>query len=152
MEISEAGLAFVKANEGVRKHVYLDSAGLKTAGVGHLLVGPERAMAVGEIVMDEEIDDWLKHDLQTAEDAVNTLVKVALNQNQFDALVDFVFNVGTKAFGHSTLLRDLNMGNYGDAAGQLLAWVHAGGRLIPGLVARRNREKRLFETSPGDTQ
>jgi lysozyme len=147
MEISEHGLTFIKENEGVRDYVYRDSAGLKTAGVGHLLVQNERQLEVGARVTTEQIDTWLKHDLAAATEAVNDLVSVSLTQNQFDALVDFVFNVGVKAFTHSTLLVNLNSSDFEKVALQLLTWVHAGGRLVPGLVARRHREKTLFETA-----
>ena len=71
---------------------------------------------------------------------------VPLNQNQFDALVSFVYNLGAGAFEGSTLLKDLNAHNFAAVPGQLEEWVHAGSQVLPGLVARRKAEARLFTT------
>jgi lysozyme len=73
-------------------------------------------------------------------------VHVALNQQQFDALVSFVYNLGAGAFESSTLLRDLNAHNFAAVPGQLEEWCHAGGQVLAGLVARRKAEARLFTT------
>lgn len=75
---------------------------------------------------------------------VNRAVRVPLNQPQFDALVDFTFNLGGGTLGRSTLLAELNAGHYGSVPGQLRRFVKAGGRTLPGLVRRREAEARLF--------
>jgi GH24 family phage-related lysozyme (muramidase) len=85
-----------------------------------------------------------EEDLKVFESAVRRLVTVPLNQNQFDALVSFVFNVGEGAFKDSTLLRLLNSGNYKAASAQFGKWVYAGKQVLPGLVARRESEYQLF--------
>jgi lysozyme len=92
-----------------------------------------------------EAEDLLCRDLREAEQAVESLVKAALSQFQFDALVSFVFNCGAGNFAASTLLRLLNDGNHRAAADQLLLWVHdhAGHRLA-GLERRRRAERDLF--------
>jgi lysozyme len=89
-------------------------------------------------------DSLLLEDLKRFESAIRQLVKVPLNQNQFDALVSFTFNVGEGAFKGSTLLKLLNAGNYNAAAAQFGKWVYAGKKVLPGLVARREAEYQLF--------
>src|SRR5215831_8998258 len=84
-------------------------------------------------------------DIANAVDAVNGLVTVELNQSQFDSLVDFVFNVGRRAFANSTLLALLNSADYDGAADEFEKWSHAGGRLVAGLLRRRQSEKEQFE-------
>jgi len=76
--------------------------------------------------------------------AVNQHITVNLNQHQFDALVSFVFNVGAGAFQQSTLLQRLNAGRYDAVPGQLRLWNKGGGKVLPGLVTRREAEARLF--------
>jgi lysozyme len=88
---------------------------------------------------------WLRADAQEAVDAVNRLVTVPLNQSQFDALVDFVFNLGAGAFSTSTLLRLLNGGDYAGAAGQFGRWNKDNGKVVAGLTRRRAAEAKLFE-------
>jgi len=86
----------------------------------------------------------LLDDLPEREGVVNFHVIVPLNQNQFDALVDFVYNLGSGAFLRSTLLKRLNEGKYQEAAGQFGKWVYGGGKVLPGLVDRREAERELF--------
>jgi lysozyme len=121
MEFSAAGMALLKRSEGFRGRVYLDTGGVPTIGWGHRLLHPNSftdgiTPAMAETVLSCDVDD--------AEEAVEHLVKVPLTQGQFDALVDFVFNLGPTRLCNSTLLKDLNAGHYDDAAGQLLCWDH----------------------------
>jgi lysozyme len=88
----------------------------------------------------------LATDVQRAEQSVTRLVKVALTQGQFDALVDFCFNLGAARLQSSTLLRELNVGNHQAAGEQLLAWDHAGGVVVAGLKARREAELLLWSS------
>jgi lysozyme len=87
----------------------------------------------------------LTNDVRDAEQAVGRLVKVALTQGQFDALVDFCFNVGSGKLAASTLLKDLNAGQYAQAAEQLLRWDHVGSQEMAGLKARREAEFQLWD-------
>jgi GH24 family phage-related lysozyme (muramidase) len=80
------------------------------------------------------------------EDAVNRYVTASINQNQFDALVDFAYNAGAQNLRTSTLLKRLNQGDYAGAAAQFDVWVNGGGKKLPGLVRRRASERTLFET------
>ena len=101
MRLSAAGLELLKKSEGFRGRTYLDAAGHPTIGYGHRLVDPETYPGG---VSEAEGEAMLLHDVGEAEQAVNRLVKVALTQGQFDALVDFVFNLGAERLACSTLL------------------------------------------------
>ena len=141
MKISREGVKFVEFNEGLKLKAYKDLAGVLTIGYGH--TGPEINKDME--ITQEKAEELLKKDLIKAIKAVNQSVKVSLTQNQFDSLVDFVFNVGEGAFKKSTLLKHLNEGEYGPAADEFLRWVYAGGKQIKGLGERRKREKEFFE-------
>lgn len=144
MKFSDAGCACLEKSEGKKSFKYKDSAGLWTIGIGHLIKEGERFTTL----TDKEIYDLLKSDVAVAEADVNRMVKVALTQNQFDALVCFVFNIGGGNFYKSTLLKLLNAGDYKGAANQFGKWNKARvkGELveIAGLTARRERERALF--------
>lgn len=111
-----------------------------TCGYGH--TGPD--VTPGMVVSMAQAIAWRTHDLNVAAFSINAHVTVPINQNQFDALCDFVLNEGQHNFATSTLLRMLNAGNYGDAATQFDRWDIAGGEVVPGLERRRNAEKALF--------
>ena len=122
----------------------MDVAGFPTIGYGHRIVPPE---SFPSGVTEPQATTLLAEDVSAAERAVNSLVKVVLTQGQFDALVDFCFNLGAGRLENSTLLRCLNAGRYDDAAEQLLLWDLAEGEPNLGLKARREAELRLW-TSP----
>ncbi len=156
MKKSEHGTQLLAEWEGFRNEVYDDAAGLPTIGVGHLLTKNERdsgkiiikgqAVDYSQGLSDQEVIDLLAQDLERFEAAVNDAVQVALNQNQFDALVSFAFNVGTHAFKSSTLLKKLNQGLYDEVPAQLRRWNKAGGKVIQGLVNRREKEIALWQS------
>lgn len=139
-EYSSAGLALTRSFEGLRLAAYQDSAGVWTIGYGH--TGPE--VRAGQHITEREAEALLRADLGTAVKCVRQAVKVPLAQHQFDALVDFCFNAGRGNFLGSTLLHEVNRGEFGSAAAQFGLWVHAGGRVISGLVRRRAAEAALF--------
>lgn len=154
MKMSDRGRELLTQWEGKSAKVYKDSAGLPTIGVGHLLTKDE--LASGKILIlgvstkysegltTSQIDQLLVQDLAGAEGAVNSGVEAALTQNQFDALVSFVFNVGRTAFYNSTLRKVLNAGKYREVPNQLRRWNRAGGVVIAGLSNRRENEIKLF--------
>ncbi|MGA8088325.1 MAG: lysozyme [Terracidiphilus sp.] len=146
MRLSPSGLNLLKKSEGFRDRVYPDVAGFRTVGFGHRLAPGEQYPTGINLSQAEAI---LSHDLAIAETAVEHLVKVTLTQGQFDALVDFVFNLGAGRLASSTLLRYLNSGKYDAAAWELLAWDHAGSHEIAGLKSRREAEFQLW--SPHST-
>jgi lysozyme len=141
MHLSASGLELLKKSEGFRDRVYADVAGFRTIGFGHRLSTSENypqgiTMAQGEVL--------LCADIVIAEAAVERLVKVQLSQGQFDALVDFVFNLGAGRLAASKLLAYLNAGKSDAAAWQLLAWDHAAGHELASLKSRRESEFRLW--------
>jgi lysozyme len=141
IEMSAAGLALLKQSEGFRSKVYLDVNGLPTIGYGHRLLHPE---SFPNGISEEQATQILASDVREAEQAVRRLARVPLAQGQFDALVDFCFNLGSGRLAASTLLADLNAGRYNAAAEQLLLWDHAGNRECAALRARREAEFHLW--------
>jgi lysozyme len=135
--MSDVGIAQLVAREGKKNKAYKDTKGIWTIGVGH--TGPE--VVEGMVITDQQIYTYMFKDVKWAEDCVNKQVTVPLNQNQFDALCSFVFNVGVGAFTKSTLLKVLNMGNYTEAANQLDRW-----HIPPEITSRRDSEKAQFLT------
>ena len=154
MKMSGNGKIQLTALEGCELVPYDDPAGYPTIGVGHLLTPGEKTS--GEIsindepvlfadgITQEQAMDLLARDLERFERAVNEDVTVDLTQNQFDALVSFAFNIGTKNFKESTLLRKLNQGKHGEVPDQMRRWVKAGGKTIQILVNRREKEIELW--------
>ncbi len=145
MELSNAGLELVKRSEGFRSQTYLDVNGFPTIGYGHRILPSESFPGA---ITETQAADLLASDLRVAEQAVERAVKVPLTQGQFDALVDFCFNLGGERLASSTLLKVLNGGRYQDAVEQLLRWDLAGGRVNTGLKTRRQAECALWNASP----
>ena len=153
MNISDAGIEFIQRWEGSQVEAYRDVAGLLTIGVGHLLTRDElssgKIMLSGEAVKwrgglaSGQIDQLLRQDLQPAMQAVNG-ERLSLRQQEFDALVSLVFNIGVNAFRKSTLLKRMHSGDYADVPAQMLRWVYAGGQRIQGLINRRRAEADLW--------
>lgn len=140
MQTSKKGLEFIQDVEGCKLFAYLDTGGVWTIGVGH--TGPE--VVKGLSCTMEQAMKWLAEDSTEAQEAVNKLVKVPLTQNQFDALVSFVFNVGVNAFAKSTMLRKLNLGDYAGASKEFPRWNKDNGKEILGLTKRRLLEQGVF--------
>ncbi|HXZ67520.1 MAG TPA: lysozyme, partial [Alphaproteobacteria bacterium] len=158
IKTSEAGRALIKVFEGYAKRLsdgraqaYQDIIGNWTIGWGH--TGPEVKKDL--IITEEEAEELLTRDLAKAEDAVARLVKTALNQHQFDALVSFVFNLGTKALEQSTLLKLLNVGNIDAVPSEMLKWIYVGKgknkRPNDSIKNRRANEGRLWIAPPDAT-
>jgi lysozyme len=141
MQLSASGLELLKRSEGFRSHTYNDVNGFPTIGYGHRLLDHE---SFPDGISEAQATAMLAADVRSAEQAVARLVKVPLTQGQFDALVDFCFNLGTGRLASSTLLKVLNRGRYADAAEQLLRWDIAGGQENAGLKARREAEYALW--------
>ncbi|EBY1867554.1 lysozyme [Salmonella enterica subsp. enterica] len=139
MKTSDNGRAFIRAREGVKLAAYQDGGGVWTIGYGHT-----RGVKQGQVINHEQADEFLDSDLRQVESCISERVTAALNQNQFDALVSFVFNVGRQAFSDSTLLKKLNEGNYRAAADQFTRWVYDNDKFVQGLYNRRVAERDLF--------
>jgi len=149
MQFSAAGLQLLKRSEGFRSHVYLDVSGHPSIGYGHRLLHPE---SFPDGIDEAQATEILYCDLRDAEQAVQRLVKVHLAQGQFDALVDFVFNLGSGRLATSTLLKVLNAGRYDDAVEQLLRWDHANDQEYAALTARRQAEAALWRAGSQQRQ
>lgn len=139
-EYSEEGLALTKGFEGLRLGAYQDCAGVWTIGYGH--TGSD--VQEGGTVSEFEAEALLRADIASAVGCVRRAVEAAITQAQFDALVDFCFNVGRRSFLLSSLLKYVNRGEFESVPVQFGLWVHAGGKEVPGLVRRRKAEAEMF--------
>ncbi|HFO1371968.1 lysozyme [Pseudomonas aeruginosa] len=139
MRTSKRGIDLIKSFEGLRLSAYQDSVGVWTIGYGTTR-GVTRYMTITV----EQAERMLSNDIQRFEPEMDKLVKVPLNQNQWDALMSFVYNLGAANLASSTLLKLLNKGDYQGAADQFSRWVNAGGKRLGGLVKRRAAERVLF--------
>ncbi|QEL55978.1 lysozyme [Chromobacterium paludis] len=142
MQTSANGINLIKQFEGLKLTAYQDSVGVWTIGYGH--TGTD--VQPGQTISSDQAEQLLRQDLVRFEQGVGKLVKTPINQNQFDALVSFSYNLGLGNLQSSTLLRLLNQGDYQGAAGQFPLWDKAGGKVLPGLQKRRQAEQALFLT------
>jgi len=142
------GLSLTEQFEGCELTAYQDQVGVWTIGYGH--TGAD--VTPGLTITQDQAQALLAQDVTSAAACVNSVVTVALTQDEFDALVDFVFNLGAGAFTGSTLLRDLNAGDFTATAAQFDLWDHAGGAVVAGLLRRRQAEEALFNTGDSTTQ
>ena len=142
MKPSQACIDLVKSFEGFRAKAYLCPAGVPTVGYGHT-----EYVTLGDTVTEEEACELLRQDVQEAADAVDDLVDVELTQGQYDALCSFIYNLGRTAFTNSTLLKMINMGKSAKEIGpQFDRWIKANNVVVPGLVRRRDAERKMFES------
>lgn len=140
LSLSPAGREFIKSKEGFSATPYRDSAGVATIGYG-----TTRGVTMGsKAITPQEADHLMEGDIERFHRELVQLVKVPLAQNEYDALMSFIYNLGASNLASSTLLRRLNAGEYTAAADEFLRWVYAGGRKLAGLVTRRKQEKEIF--------
>ncbi len=130
-----------KEFEGCRLDSYQDQVGVWTIGYGHT-----KNVHANMRCTQRQADEWLMEDLQGAMADLVLSVKVEMTHGEQDALVDFIFNLGADNFNHSTLLRKLNAGDHDGAAEEFEKWDHAGGKVIAGLLRRRQAEKSVFNS------
>lgn len=140
LKFDRAGIDLVKASEGVRLKAYRDPVGVLTIGYGH--TGTD--VYEGQTISEGEAAQLLMDDVKFAEVGVKAYVNVPISQNQYDALVDFTFNLGVGALRSSTLLKKLNAGDYVGAGKEFFRWDKAGGKVLPGLTKRRAAEAALW--------
>lgn len=144
LRINKAGINIIKDSESLRLKAYKCPSGIPTIGWGHT-----KGVLPSMTCSEAEAENWLAEDIERAESAVRIKVDVSLNENQFSALVSFVFNVGVTNFISSTLLRVLNEGRHESVPAELRRWVYGRDRFgkkiqLPGLVTRRNKEAELW--------
>lgn len=146
MQISKRGIELIKSFEGLRLDAYPDPG---TGGAPWTIgFGTTNGVNPGMSITADRAEELLREDVKRFEGYVDRLVKVPLTQGQFDALVSFAYNLGPGALEKSTLLDQLNRGDYDSAAEQFGRWVKAGGKTLAGLVRRRAAERALFEGKP----
>lgn len=139
MKTSPKGIALIKEFEGLRLKAYKCPGGVWTIGYGHTAgVRPEM------VITEAQAEDFLREDLFSCENAVNNQ-KLSINQNQFDALVSLIYNIGIGNFQKSTLLCKARVNpNDNSIMDEFLKWVYSKGRVLPGLQRRRLAEMKLY--------
>ena len=142
MKISEEGLSLIKKFEGCELKAYQDSVDVWTIGYGH-----PKGVEDGQEITQEEAEEMLASELDEYEGYINDLVECDLEQCQFDALVAWVYNLGPTNLRSSTMLKRLNSNDLEDVPNQIKRWNKAGGKVLNGLVRRREAEALLFEGS-----
>lgn len=139
MNLGYEGTKLLKFFEGCKLTAYQDSVGVWTIGYGHT-----KGVLEGMTITQEGAEQLLQTELEEYEGYIEKYVTVPLTQNQFDALVCWVYNLGPTNFKNSTLLKELNSGNYTAAGKEITRWNKAGGKVLAGLVRRREAEAKLF--------
>lgn len=139
MKTSQEGIALIKKFEGCELTAYQCSAGVWTIGYGHT-----KDVVEGMEISQETAEEWLVKELDEYENYIHEYVNAPLNQNQFDALVSWVYNLGPANLKASTLLKVLNAGDYEGVPAQIKRWNKAGGQVLEGLIRRREAEALLF--------
>jgi len=140
MHISKEGIALIKKFEGCELEAYLCPANVWTIGYGRT-----KNVKEDDMCTYLQAEEWLEEELTEYENYVKNLVKVELNQNQFDALVCWTYNLGPSNLSKSTMLKLLNAGDYHTVPSQMKRWNKSKGEVLDGLVRRREAESLLFE-------
>ena len=141
MNIGYNGVELIKKYfEGCELKAYKCPAGVWTIGYGHT-----KGVYEGQEISQSEAEDMLRHELVEYENYVNTYVTAPLSQYQFDALVSWTYNLGGGNLKSSTMLKVLNEGNYEEVPNQMKRWNKAGGKVLQGLVRRREAEAEMFQ-------
>lgn len=146
MKASLDCIELIKSFEGFSSYSYLCPAGIPTIGYGSTHYENGSAVALGDRPVDRfRADRIIAATLEREyEPGVNHAVRVKLTQGQYDALVDFAYNLGVRALRTSTLLKKLNAGDFDGASREFGKWTRCDGKILPGLVARREAERKLF--------
>lgn len=150
MKVSQKCIDLIKRFEGFSAKPYLCPANVPTIGYGSTRYENGNAVKLGDVAIDEaRAIGIMRAALKSYENDVNRYLKVQVNQNQFDALVDFAYNCGSKNLLKSTLLAKVNAGDFKSAAIQFDSWIYANGKKLSGLINRRKAERALFESVVG---
>lgn len=133
----------VKRYEGFKPEAYQDSVGVWTIGYGTTIINGQPVKA-GMTITEDQALQLVKQEVNKLWSQIEQITKVNLNENQMNALVDFAYNLGFNALKTSTLMKYVNESQFDKAADEFGRWVFAGGKVLPGLVKRREAEKQLF--------
>lgn len=139
-------MSLIKEHEGIRTSTYLDPVGIPTVCYGH--TGPE--VRLGQRYTLAQCEAILYEDIRKHRAGLNKCITRPLNQNQWDAVTSFAFNVGVSKSCSSTLVRKINRGDLAGAAAEFPKWKYAGGRVLNGLIKRRASERALFLAAPAN--
>jgi len=140
MKTSKEGVSLLKKFEGCKLRTYLDAVDVPTIAYGRT-----KDVKIGDICTQQQAEDWLEEELVEYEGYVEKAVTVPLEQNQFDALVSWTYNLGPSNLTRSSMLRVLNASDYDNVPEQIMRWNKAGGRVLAGLVRRREAEAEMFK-------
>ena len=140
LKTSQEGISLIKSFDGCELTAYRCSADVPTIGYGHTA-----GVSDGDTCTQEEAESMLAEDLVEFEDYVKNYVESELQQNEFDALVAWTYNLGPANLKESTMLKELNSGNFEEVPRQMKRWNRAGGEVLDGLIRRREAESRLFK-------
>ncbi len=145
MNISSKGVALIEQFEGFRPTMYKDAVGLPTIGYGTLIHTDTQQWLMTATITKDQAEVLLRNSVTIIENILNTVLPASVNQNQFDALISFAYNLGISALKGSTLLKKV-IANPNDPtiADEFAKWVHAGGEVLQGLVTRRKAESDLY--------
>lgn len=138
LAVSAAALVGIATHEGYRSEAYKDTVGVPTIGFGETA-----GVKMGDKTTPERALVQLLTSTEKHADAIRSCIKVPLYQHEFDAYVSLSYNIGAGAFCRSTLVKKLNSGDYGGACEEIRRWNRAGGKVLPGLVKRREAEYRM---------
>lgn len=142
MKVSKWAVDFIKDFEELELVAYKPTKDdVWTIGYGHT-----KGVKQGDTITEAEADAFLREDIQVVEEAIARNVKVKLNQNQYDALVSFVFNIGEPQFKKSTMLRKINANDFSGASAEFPRWNKQKRRVLAGLTRRRKGERERFDT------
>lgn len=145
MLVSNNCITLIKKYEGFRSKPYKCPAGIWTIGYGSTFyINGEKVSQHDSEISETFASELLENVVNDFAIKIDRLIKVSLNQNQFDALVSFTYNVGIGAFSKSTLLKKLNNADFDGASKEFKRWNKANGKVLNGLVNRRNDESKLF--------
>jgi len=140
MKISKEGISLLKKFEGCKLEAYLDAVDVPTIAYGRT-----KDVKIGDICTQQQAEDWLEEELVEYEGYVEKAVTVPLEQHHFDSLVSWTYNLGPSNLTRSSMLRVLNASDYDNVPEQIMRWNKAGGRVLAGLVRRREAEAEMFK-------
>ena len=139
------GIAIIRKYEGLRLQAYICPSGLPTIGFGATFFENGTRVQLGDKITRDRADQLLFFQVKLFAEEVRRTVKSNINENQLGALVSFCFNVGGAAFGKSTLARKVNANpNDSTIRNEFMRWTRGGGKVLPGLVKRREEEANLY--------
>jgi len=139
MKTGTKGIELIKHFEGCELEAYKCAAGVWTIGYGHI-----KGVTSDSVITQEQAEQMLVEELNEYEGYINNMVTMPLSQNQFDALVSWVYNLGGGNLKASTLLKVVNSGEFNGVPEQIMRWNKAGGKVLEGLTRRRQAEADLF--------